>query len=319
MTLLDPQQARIAKLLDYLPAIHTLPPFMARISYTSLDRILGIPKIKVKEVRDYKISNYDNQGKIKLRVYYPTQVKPKNQKALIYFHGGGCVIGSINSHDRLCRKLCEDSQTSIISVEYRLAPKYKFPTAILDAIHAWNWISQHLDDLGLTDHKLGAGGDSAGGYLAFLLSIPQSQTELDISPIISPKFLYLLYPMMDLRGLTQSYKNANQGVLLTNTLMDYFSKHYLNNEAQKELPLASPLLFSDLSPLPETYILTCGHDPLCDDGITLVEHLNSQNIPVKHDHLEDCMHSFVSVYRMSRRAQQATQLISKRLQEIALL
>ncbi len=317
MNQLDKQQARIARLLGYLPPIHCLPPFLARVSYTALDRLLGIPKTSVKAIKDLYIPTHDSKQTIALRIYYPEASNTQKPKAMMYFHGGGCVIGSITSHDRLCRYLCNKSNIVIISVGYRLAPKHKFPAAIYDAIHAWNWVHDHLQHIDLTGYKLGAGGDSAGGYLACFLSLNRQQTELTIQVKHKPEFLYLLYPMMDLRGLTQSYRDANNGMLLTNTLMDYFSRHYLSNVEQKFLPLASPILFETFSHFPHTYILTCGADPLRDDGIAFAQKLESQNVLVTHDHFDDCMHSFISVYRASNRAQQATFAIAQRLKQLA--
>jgi acetyl esterase len=316
MPALDKQQQKLANILSYLPPTHSLPPKMARPIFTLLDRLTGIKKVDVGEVKNINIATHGDNQSISLRMYYPTKSAAQYTHAMMYFHGGGCVIGSIQSHDRLCRYLAQHTNTVIISVGYRLAPEYKFPIPILDAIESWNWLQSHKDELGLSQCEIGAGGDSAGAYLALLLGLPSVQHTLPIQTSCPPEFQYLLYPMVDLQGLTASYRSANDGMLLTNKLMDYFRDHYLVSRQQMSLPLVSPLLIDELSELPKTYLLTVEFDPLKDDGIAFANKLKAQSVAVHHQHFDDCMHSFVSTTRVSQRAQQGVEEISRQLKDL---
>jgi acetyl esterase len=317
MPTLDKQQLKVAKLLEYLPPTHSLPPKLARPIFTLLDRLTGIKKVAVGKIENIAINTYGDNQKIPLRIYYPSQHKTNNcSNAMMYFHGGGCVIGSIQSHDRLCRYLAQHSNTVIISVDYRLAPEHKFPCAIIDAISAWNWLQDNKTDLGLAGYNIGAGGDSAGAYFAVLLGLSSVQQTLPVHTNIKPDFQYLLYPMLDLRGLSESYKSAQSGMLLTNQLMDYFCRHYLVNSEQAELPLVSPLLIDDISELAKTYILTLEFDPLKDSGIAFANKLKEQSITVTHEHFDDCMHSFISTVKVSKRAKQGLVQITQQLKNL---
>lgn len=316
MPTLDKQQSKVTKILEYFPPTHTLPPKMARPIFTVVDRLVGIKKASVKAIKNIKIKTLDDTQTIPVRIYYPSQPNTKNPSAMMYFHGGGCVIGSIASHDRLCRHLAQHSGTVIISVGYRLAPEHKFPTPIIDAIHAWNWLQENKKALELTNHQIGVGGDSAGAYLAVLTELQHVQKTLSVQASVKPDFQYLLYPMMDLRGGTESYKNAQGGMLLTNQLMDYFTKHYLENPEQTQLPLASLLLINDFSELSKTYLLTLEFDPLKDSGIAFANALTEQGVNVTHEHFDDCMHSFVSTAKVSQRAKQGVDQITQQLKDL---
>ena len=317
-TMQDKQQQKIANLLELMPPMHWMPPKLARPTFTVIDRILGIPNTQLNTIKNVTIPTHDGKSAINARIYYPNETKAcaNTTHAMMYFHGGGCVIGSINSHDRLCRYFAQNSNVVIISVNYRLAPEHKIPTPIVDAITAWNWLNDNKHALGLENHILGAGGDSAGAYLTTLLSLTDTQQELPINTNTPPAFQYLLYPMIDLRGQTESYRNANKGMLLTSKLMDYFSKHYLQSVSQKASAIASPALANDLHLLPKTYLLTVEFDPLKDDGIAFANTLKEKNIPITHEHFEDCMHSFVTTYKVSERAKQACKQIARQLKHL---
>ncbi|MDQ7049409.1 MAG: alpha/beta hydrolase [Enterobacterales bacterium] len=249
-------------------------------------------------------------------------ITPKNNKlndskpaAMLYFHGGGCVIGSIETHDALCRFLANQSAVVIFSVGYRLAPEHKYPAAIIDAIEAWNWLQQNAESLGVDKNKCGVGGDSAGGYLAFVLGQSSLHSALPVSAESAPTFQYLLYPMLDLVTLFPSYQQRSQGGLLTTNMMSYFGKHFLNNSEEKKELLASPLLISEVKAI-KTVVVSVEYDPLRDQALSLVEKLKQQKIEVKHLHLADCMHSFISVASVSTRAMRATESIAKELTQL---
>lgn len=320
-TQLERSQRIAARLLSFMPPLHKLPPKIFRPLFLIMDRIMGIKKEDMHSVVDYLIPTTTNENgrvhKLKIRAYYPkpddsTQDSSK-QKSMVYFHGGGCVIGSIETHDRFCRYLAKHSNTIIISVDYRLAPEHKFPVPIYDAIDAWNWINHHHKQLNLNPEHIGVGGDSAGGYLACLIGLTSLQEALPVKSNKAPSFQFLLYPMLDLQGLTQSYKKFTKHLILTKALMDYFRGHYLNSSNDYSQPLASPLQADDISMSAKTYLLTLGHDPLRDDGIAYGERLKKQGIQTDHEHYDDCMHAFISVTKLSQRAREATQSVAAAL------
>jgi acetyl esterase len=303
--MLESKQLMAAKLLSLTP-LHKLPVKLFRPLLTVMDKILGLKKIEMHKVNDFQIPvSTDNmvQTEIKIRAYCPQINAP--MKTLVYFHGGGCVIGSINSHDRFCRYLAKHGNMNIISVDYRLAPEYKFPTPICDAIDAWNWINNHHEKLNITPGHIGVGGDSAGGYLACLIGLKSQQQGIPVSSKVKPDFQFLIYPMLDLQGLTESYNKFNKNLILTRDLMDYFKINFLNELNEVTLPLVSPLQIKDISELPKSYILTLGFDPLRDDGIAYADRLKLAGVNTKHDHYNDCMHAFISVTKLSARAREA--------------
>ena len=314
---LEAKQLMIAKLLSFMPPLHKLPPKLFRPIFLMMDRILGLKKIEMHQVVDVNIpvsTHNSDTTTIKIRTYYPTNPIEKTPlKTLVYFHGGGCVIGSIHTHDRFCRYLAKHGNMNIISVDYRLSPEYKFPTPIYDAIDAWNYIHDNYKTLNINPKYIGVGGDSAGAYLACLIGLKTLQTELPVQSKVTPQFQFLLYPMLDLQGLTESYRRFNKQLLLTRDLMDYFRQHYLNSFDEAALPLVSPLLTNDISESPDSYILTLGFDPLRDDGMAYAERLKAAGISTHHEHYADCMHGFISVTALSARAKQATHNVAMAL------
>lgn len=301
---LEKKQKRFGQLLGLLPGLETLPPSFARKLYVLLDRTFGLPKQKMMKVVNHQVPLKSQPGNsIALRAYYPSS---SCDSAMVYFHGGGCVIGSIASHDRICRYMAVKTNTIIISVEYRLAPEFKFPTAIIDAIEAWNWINEHPQELAIPADNIGVGGDSAGAYLALLISQHSSQQSLPVQSQKAPRFQMLLYPMLDLTAKAASYQTHTKNLILTRDLMLYFRDHYLNNAEEQNLPLASPLMIEDLSHSPKTFLLTLGYDPLVDEGLLMAQRFQQQGVDIVHKHYDDCMHSFISLARLSHRARQVS-------------
>jgi acetyl esterase len=321
---LEAKQLMVAKLLSLAP-LYKLPITIFRYVFLVMDRMLGLTKIAMDKIVDLTIavSTYNRSdatvisnkahinSTINIRGYYPSANKP--QKTLVYFHGGGSVIGSINTHDRFCRYLAKHGKMNIISVGYRLAPEHKFPTPICDAIEAWNYINDNHQQLNINPQHIGVGGDSAGGYLACIIGLNSLQSALPVQSKVKPTFQFLIYPMVDLQGLTESYQGFNKHLLLTRDLMDYFKQHYLHSLDEVTLPLVSPLQAKDISESPKSYILTLGFDPLRDDGIAYAQRLTAAGINTHHQHYDDCMHGFISITKLSARAKQATHNIAMAL------
>ena len=302
---LEKKQQLVGKVLGMLPGLHRMPPIIARGLYLLLDRSLGLPKQALAQIQKLTIPLTTEAGQsISATAYYPS-IK-NNHKALVFFHGGGCVIGSSATHDRFCRYLAKKNDIAIISINYRLAPEFKFPQAIIDAIEAWNWVNQNCEQLNLDPHGIGVCGDSAGAYLSALVGLASLHQSLPIQSHFRPAYQALLYPMLDLHGEGQSYQQNTANLILTKDVMHYFRDHYLNSSQEYNSPLASPLLADDLSEAPKTYLLTLGHDPLRDEGLKFAAKLQDQGVELVHQHYADCMHSFISVARASKRAHQAS-------------
>lgn len=323
-TKLERSQRFAARLLSFMPPLHRLPPKIFRPLFLVMDRMMGLSKEDMHSVVDYLIpTTADDKGqvhKLKIRAYYPkpddNHKEPAVRKSMVYFHGGGCVIGSIETHDRFCRYLAKHSNTIIISVDYRLAPEYAFPIPIHDAVDTWNWINHHHKQLKLDPNNIGVGGDSAGGYLACLIGLSSLHETLPVKSNHPPSFQFLLYPMLSLQGNTPSYQKFTKHLILTKALMDYFRRHFLKTIHDYSQPLISPLQANDISMSVKSYILTLGYDPLRDDGIKYAERLKQLGIDTDHEHYQDCMHAFISVTKLSKRAREATRSVADALARI---
>ena len=248
-----------------------------------------------------------------IRAYYPR----KASGAVVYFHGGGCVIGDVSSYDNFCCLLAVNSEQVIISVDYRLAPEHKFPTQVIDAISSWNWVQNNKSLLDIESLQLGIAGDSAGGYLAAVIGLPSIQHTLPVQTEVKPAFQYLIYPLTDQR--VENHSDFPSDLLLTNKLISYFKQHYLTAENEALAPLASLILVPDLSESPQTHLLTAEFDPLNKPGKAYVAALQKAGVEVEHTHLEDCMHGFISVAGVSTRAHQACLDIAKKLGTLSVI
>ncbi|MFT5760766.1 MAG: acetyl esterase [Alteromonadaceae bacterium] len=309
---LDVKQRLASKLLSSVPMLLKLPPTFIRRFAIVVEWLIGLPKITMKSITPLSIPLSTCNQSISARLYQP---QISSGGALVYFHGGGCVIGGLDSHDRLIRYLANYSGINIIAVQYRLAPEAKFPIPINDAIDAWNWIVSNERYLNIGLSRLGVGGDSAGAYLAAIISMRKEQKKLAVQAVRLPDFQFLIYPMTDLRGSTKSYREFGSGLILSNKLMDYFVKHYLADPEQINDSLVSIVLSNEIASSPKTYVLTVEYDPLRDCGIKFVDELRAAKVDFTHEHLHDCMHAFPTVGRVSSRAREATVALALSLKE----
>jgi acetyl esterase len=229
-------------------------------------------------------------GPLPVRIYHPEQGDPRG--ALVFFHGGGFVIGTLDGHDNLCRQLCVDAGCAVISVDYRLAPEHKFPCALEDAYAATCWVREHAAELGVDPNKIAVGGDSAGGNLSACVTLLAKQRG-------GPKLVFqaLLYPATDLRTFDRpsSLENA-EGKLLSRADMIWFTAQYVREDRDRFDPLVSPLAASDLSGLPPALVITAEHDPLRDEGNAYAEALRAAGNRVQLTCYPGTIHGFMSVY-----------------------
>ena len=324
---LDTPQRWAGRILRFLPLMQNAPPKISRKIFAGFDRLLGLNKIPLAKVEDWQIPIIDdNNHQLKIRVYYPqlpdnesnTQAKITN--AMVYFHGGGGVIGSIETHDRFCRYLAHYGQHIIISVDYRLAPEHPYPTALIDAIASWNWVVENKEKLAINHCQLGVGGDSAGGYLALVLGLVEDQQQLPIQVIEKPAFQFLICPMTDLRRFNNNRQRYEKNLLLTNKVMAYFKSYFFHNFQQNNekqtVSLFNPFLSQYLQNSPKTYLLTVQFDPLFESGIAYTEQLQALGVTVKQQHFADSMHQFFSLARVSKQVKKHCITLAKDLAQL---
>jgi acetyl esterase len=222
---------------------------------------------------------------LKLRVYRPDSA-PSPLPAIVFFHGGGWVFGSLDSHDALCRRLCRLSNAAIVSVDYRLAPENRFPAAVHDAEAAVRWVAENAESLGFDAARLAVCGDSAGANLATVAA-------RRLLGAVSVAAQILWYPAASFFLETASYLENNEGYFLSRDEMDWFSSQYLRSREDGQNPDAAPLLAPSLAGMPPTFLLTAGYDPLRDDGRAYAKRLIDAGVPVHFTERAGLIHGFM--------------------------
>ena len=271
-----------------LPPYEQSTPAEARARMDMIG-MLESPVEPVSVVRDFTIAG--PQQELPLRLYSPTSLKHMDpQPALVYFHGGGWVIGSITSHDRLCRAIANAAACIVISVGYRLAPEHKFPAAVLDCEAGFRYVATHAAELGVDPNRIAVGGDSAGGNLAAVVAVRARD-----SGGVQPRAQLLIYPATGHGIETASRKRFAEGHLLTSGTMRWFADHYLRDTNDAYRPEASPRLVEDLSGLPSAYVLTAEYDPLCDEGEEYAHLLHEAAVPVTLRRFGGMIHGFIQL------------------------
>lgn len=246
---------------------------------------------KVSEIRDIVIHGY--KSNITIRLYKPKGKPPFN--IMLFFHGGGWVLGNINNYDSLCTQMSNLSSCVIISVGYHLAPEHKFPEPVEDCYCAFTWILENIKKYDCDPSHLAICGDSAGGNLAAVVANMAKDRG-----ILSIKYLLLMYPLVDISNFNyDSYKLFGTGFGLSKEDIVWCAKQYLNNEDERFSPYVSPLLTKDLSNLPHTYIITAGFDVLKDQGYIYAVKLKEAGIPVTVKCYENFIHGFFTMDAVS--------------------
>lgn len=280
------------KMLLDLQAQQPMPPYSAltadqvRAGFAEqMVMVRGAP-VEVAQVTDLTLPGPG--GEIPVRRYSPGGEAPL--PAVVYFHGGGWVIGDLESHDDLCRELANQANCVVIAVDYRLAPEYPFPAAADDAVAATRWIRDNAADFGIDPTRMAVAGDSAGGNLATVVS-----AELRQDAAAPLKLQALIYPVTDLRAFdTGSHKEFAAGFGLTGEAMAWFRDHYLG-AADAADPLVSPLAATDLSGLPPAWVITAELDVLRDEGEAYADALQAAGNEVVARRYDGMVHGFVSM------------------------
>jgi acetyl esterase len=216
---------------------------------------------------------------------------------LVFFHGGGWTIGNLDSHDVVSRKLADEGQLIVISVDYRLAPEHKFPAAVDDAIASTKWIAANSNRLGIDASRLVVGGDSAGGNLAAVVAISARDGN---GPAIAAQLL--IYPAVDFAMTHPSHSEPETSILLTHSVIRWFRDNYLNGTADDGDWRASPARAKTLIGLPPAYVLTAGADPLRDEGDEYAARLREAGVPVTYRHFSGQFHGFFTMGKLLQQA-----------------
>jgi acetyl esterase len=289
-----------------VPPTHTLTPDEARQLYRERRAFTQPAPPQVGEVRELQAEG--PHGAIPLRLIRPLGAAADARlPVLVYYHGGGWVIGDLETHDTLCRELANGAGCAVVAVDYRLAPERRFPAAADDCLAATYWIARHAAQLGLDATRLAVGGDSAGGNLAAVMTLAARDAgDLPIA------FQLLIYPATDMRAIAPSHTSNGEGYLLTRDTIAYFRGHYIDAPLYEDWR-ASPLLHADLSKLPPALVLTAGFDPLRDEGAQYAQALTAAGNRASYVCFERQVHGFILMGKVLDEANTAVALCAAEL------
>ncbi|MEP5567693.1 MAG: alpha/beta hydrolase [Halioglobus sp.] len=266
--------------------------------------IIGVLPERVRELRRAKENSFDHTpqptvkredievsgaaGNLLARVYRPANGKNHDSPAIMYFHGGGFVLGDIESYDNFIANLAHESNLTTISVSYRLAPETPFPGAVDDACSAFLWLVKNAENLGINPSKIALGGDSAGGNLAASVCILHRDQKKPL-----PAFQLLIYPTTIANDTSESRVQFAQDLLLTKDSIEWFHDHYIPRSKAKDTRFHI-LSVENHENLPPAFVLTGGFDPLRDEGKAYAEKLRCSGVPVRHSCYTDMFHAFIN-------------------------
>ena len=307
---LDPQAQAV---LDFLiasgrPPLNTLSPAEARAVARLSAPVFALPAEPVAAAEDRTIPGPG--GAIPVRLYRPRgSAAAERLPVLVFCHGGGFVIGDLETHDRTCRALANRAGAAVLAVDYRLGPEHRFPAAVEDAWAATRFVAEHGAALGLDPARLAVGGDSAGANLAAVSALLARDSGLTLAGQI------LFYPVTDFAGGTQSYRDFADGYMLTREAMDWFSSHYLRGPDDIADWRASPLRARDLAGAAPALVVTAGFDPLCDEGKAYADRLAAAGVPTRYRCFAGMIHGFLGMTKALAAAGQALDEAAAALRE----
>jgi acetyl esterase len=284
---------------------HTLTPAEARAAYEKGAGVLEVPKPQLERIEDFQLPARDGHA-LPARLYAPSRaVLP----LLLFFHGGGFTVGSVATHDTLCRVLSQKSGCAVISLDYRLAPAHKFPTASNDAWDALQFVAKQAGELGLDGTRIAVGGDSAGGTLAAVCAILARDAGLPLA------LQMLFYPGTTSHQDTASHQRFAAGPLLDEPLIRWFFAQYLNTQAEREDWRFAPLNAEDVDGVAPAWIGLAESDPVVDEGIAYADKLRAAGVAVELEIYRGVIHEFVKMGRAIPEALQAHADAARALKE----
>lgn len=287
------------------PAFHSLSPKQARIAYLMGAEILDLPRAPLPRVENLQLPG--EQGCLNARLYAPsTEV---GLPVLLYFHGGGFTIGSLETHDSLCRQLALRSGAAVISLDYRLAPEHRFPAAVDDCWAVLRWLAASAQTLGLDPARIAVGGDSAGGTLAAALAIAARDDQRHPRPLLQ----LLAYPGLSAWQDAPSHRTFGKGYLLERDTIQWFFRQYLRGDADRGDWRFAPLEAPSLAGVAPALILLPEFDPLVDEGRAYAEKLRRAGVPVDLLLYPGMIHEFLRMGNVVDTARDALTAIAARL------
>ncbi len=329
---LDPQTAAVLESIELqkIPSLNELPIEVAREAVVA--SLPQAPKAEVAKVEDRivevagiehpSLEQFNDEAaftaseQLALRIYTPfyNQTNDADKPAVhVYFHGGGWLLGNLDTHDEICRELCAAAKVIVVSVDYRLAPEHPFPSALSDAYAALTWVANNLEQLGARkgDNALSVGGDSAGANLAAAVSVLTREQPLANGQTIC--FQLLCYPVADATMSSKSYQDNAEGYILTKEMMEWFWDNYCPSSEQKNHMLASILNTEDCTQLPPALVITAEYDPLRDEGQLYAERLSNAGVSVESICFDGLVHGFLSQISYIDSAKESLALVTQRL------
>ncbi len=312
--LLTPAMHRVLAgmaLAGHVP-LHALTPEQARVAYNAGAGVLELPTIALPRVDNFTVSARDGYA-IPVRLYAPTK---DTLPVLVYFHGGGFTIGNIATHDGLCRHLAHLAGCAVLSVDYRLAPEYKFPTAQNDAWDVVQWVANQGNSIQLDRSRIAVGGDSAGGTLAAVCAIQARDADLPLS------LQLLFYPGVAGHQDTPSHHTFAKGFVLEETHITFFFNHYVRTPDDRNDWRFAPLdghtesgTTADLSEVAPAWVGLAECDPLVDEGVQYADQLRMAGVPVDLEIYRGVVHEFIKMGRAIPEATKAHADAARALQE----
>ncbi|WP_082468890.1 alpha/beta hydrolase fold domain-containing protein [Sciscionella sediminilitoris] len=286
---LDPDMRLLLRLLE-LQGIDGLSapggPPLARKHLVENGPAVDVPRIEPVYASTMQI------GELRSRLYTPAGLAD-GSPLLVFFHGGGWVIGDLDTHDNACRFLAQNAGVRVLSVDYRVAPEFPFPAAVDDALTAYHYARAHAAELGADPRMIAVGGDSAGGNLAIVTGL-----------LADPDFVLAFYPSTSPEPTRSRKELFPSGFFITDKDMDYFADYYCPPKQRTDIRFA-PALADDLSGMPPTYIATAGFDPLRDDGEAFAAKLAEAGVPVVLRRHRDLIHGYINMLGVGPRPAQA--------------
>lgn len=285
------------------PPISTLPVEDSRTTYRERYLVRGAKPVELPRVEDIDVAG--PSGNIRCRIFGPNAKSSKAEPVLIYFHGGGFVVGDIEAYDPQCRQMAERTGCMIIAVDYRLAPEHPFPAAVEDALAVTAYVFDNAQALGIDPSRIAVGGDSAGGNLAAVVAREYRSGSRSI------KFQLLLYPSVDKTPFVdggnryQSIEDFAVGFFLDKSTMEWFTNHLLPDPQLVWDHRASPLLIDDVSGTCPSYVVTAGFDPLRDIGKAYADKLSAHGVTVEYRCFDTLIHNFLGYVQVIDAAESA--------------
>jgi acetyl esterase len=280
------------------PHMHSLTPQQARAAYEAGSGVLEIPKVPLPRVEDLHIPARDG-ALLAARLYAPQLPSEGTLPVLLYLHGGGFTVGSVNTHDPLCRSLAHQAGCAVLSLDYRLAPEHQFPTASNDAWDALQWLAREAAALGLDTARMAVGGDSAGGTLADSCAILARDAGLPLA------LQLLIYPGTTAHQDTDSHERYAHDLILEKEGIAWFFNQYVRCPEDREDWRFAPLLAPDVDDVAPAFICLAELDPLVDEGVAYADKLRMAGVAVELDIYRGVTHEFIKMGRAIPEAKRA--------------